>query len=75
MCVRQVQGTGDLLLFGVHDNHSNSNNDNDNAYYYYYPVSNVMFKIGSYLYLKMLVGCVRGIVTHSPKYYPCKKNQ
>jgi len=32
-------------------------------------------KIGSYLYLKMLVGSVGGIVTHSPKYYPCKKNQ
>ena len=74
MCVRQVQGTGDLRLFGVHDNHSNSNNDNA-YYYYYYSVSSVMFKIGSYLYMKMLVRSVGGIVKHSPKYYPCKKNQ
>jgi hypothetical protein len=69
-----VPGTGDLRLVGVHDNHSNSNNDNDNDNAYYYPVSSVMFKIGSYLYLKMLVGSVGGIVTHSPKYYPYKNN-
>jgi hypothetical protein len=53
MFVKQVRGTGNLRLFGVHDNDSSVNN-----YNVYCLVSSVLFKIGSYLFFKMLIGSV-----------------